>query len=108
LTVRAAADLVEDLLEAALRASEQSGYRIATVCSSDGGVPQGWFVVASQLRRQADLSQLDKTLAKATAQATVKVQKVAHQAFACEVDALAAVHRLEAQLPWHTLAAVTL
>jgi len=56
LTLTAATDLVSRLPDSALQDTEVPGYRIASVCSDYGGVPQRWFVVESEARRQADLA----------------------------------------------------
>ena len=106
LTVKAASELVEILPEEALQSSAQAaGYRMASVCSSYGGIAQRWIVVESQERQKSDLKQLEKTLAKATKQAEVKLRQLFAQAFACETDALKALNQLK--LPWHQLEAPT-
>ena len=103
LTLTAATDLVSTLPDAALAPTGMSGYRLATVCSEYGGVRQRWFVVESEARRQADLATLERTLAKAAAQAQAQVNQLHRQEFACEADALAALEQLAARLPWHEL-----
>lgn len=103
LTLAAATDLVSTLPDAALEATGLKGYRIASVCSDYGGVRQRWFVVESEARRQADLAKLERTIAKATVQATAQVNQLHRQEFACEADALAALEQLAARLPWHDL-----
>jgi transposase len=80
-----------------------SGYRIATVCNAYGDVRQRWFVVESEARRQADLTTLEQTLARAAAQAQAQVNQLHRQEFTCEADALAALERLATRLPWHDL-----
>ena len=102
-TLKAASELVNHLPETALAPTELEGYRIATVCCDYGGVQQRWFVVESQERKQADLKQLDKTLAKATTHWQAQLRQLCSQEFACEADALAALKKFEQHLPWHQL-----
>ena len=94
LTLKAATDLVSTLPDAALEPTGLRGYRIASVCSEYGGVRQRWFVVDSEARRQADLATLERTIAKATTQATAQLEQLHRQEFACEADALAALEQL--------------
>ena len=103
LTLTAATDLVSRLPDSALQDTEVPGYRIASVCSDYGGVPQRWFVVESEARRQADLAQLERTIAKAAGRAQTQLDRLHRQEFACEADALAALESLAAQWPWHRL-----
>jgi transposase len=103
LTLHAASELVNQLSDSALQATELKGYRITTVCCDYGGVRQRWFVVESQERKQADLKQLDKTLAKATTHWQSQLRQLCNQEFACEADALTALKKFESDLPWHQL-----
>lgn len=105
LTLTAASDLVSRLPDSALHPTEMAGYRIASVCCDYGGVQQRWFVVESEPRRQSDLAQLERTIAKAAKQAHMQLDQLHRQAFACEADAWAALESLAAQLPWHQLTA---
>lgn len=103
LTVKAAAEVVRQLPESALEPTELEGYRIATVCNGYGNVRQSWFVVESQLRKQADQKQLTKTLQRATQQAQAELAQLSAQAFACEAYAAKALQQLEQRLKWHQL-----
>jgi len=103
LTLTTALDVVSTLPDSALQSTDLPGYRIASVCSDYGGVHQRWFVVASEARRQADLAQLERTIAQATRRAQTQLDRLHRQEFACEADALAALEALQAQLPWHHL-----
>ena len=103
LTLTAATDLVSTVPNSALQSTDVPGYRIASVCNDYGGVRQRWFVVESEARRQADLAKLERTIATATAQAQMQLDRLHRQEFACEADALAALESLAAQLPWHHL-----
>ena len=103
LTLKAASELVNQLPPTALAPTELEGYRMATVCCAYGGIRQRWFVVESQERKQADLKQLDKTLAKATTYWQSQLRQLCRQEFACETDALAALKKFEQNLPWHQL-----
>jgi transposase len=67
------------------------------------GIPQRWLVVESDARKRADLKQLDKRIAKAEQQTTKDLKTLSGQSFACEADALAALHALAKGLKYHTL-----
>jgi len=103
LSLNAASELVNQLPKTALAPTELEGYQIATVCCDYGGIRQRWFVVESRARKQADLKQLDKTLAKATTHWQSQLRQLCAQEFACEADALAALKQFEQNLPWHQL-----
>ena len=103
LTLNAASELVNQLPGSVLEPTELEGYQIATVCSEYGGIKQRWFVVESRERKQADLKQLDKTLAKATTHWQSQLRQLCAQEFACQADALAALKKFEHTLPWHQL-----
>lgn len=103
LTLTAASELVNHLPNTAFIPTALKEYRIATVCCEYGGVKQRWFVVESSERKQADLKQLDKTLAKAKTHWQSQLRQLCSQEFACEADALAALKKFEHNLPWHQL-----
>ncbi|MEM0978903.1 MAG: IS1634 family transposase [Cyanobacteria bacterium P01_H01_bin.58] len=103
LTVKAADELVTQLPESALEPTDLEGYRIATVCNYYGQVRQRWFVVESQVRQQADLKQLTKTLQRVTEQTQAELDKLGAQAFACKADAANALQQFEQRLKWHQL-----
>jgi transposase len=107
LTLTAASELVNHLPDTALIPTALKGYRIATVCCEYGGVKQRWLVVESSERKQADLKQLDKTLAKAETHWQSQLRHLCNQEFACEADALAALKKFEQNLPWHQLVDVS-
>lgn len=107
LTLKSAADLVNQVSESAFQPTEIAGYRSTSVCCDYGGVQQRWVVVESQERKTADLQQLDKTLEKATQQAQSQLQQLSRQSFACETDALAALQQFEQTLVWHQLEEMT-
>ena len=48
-----------------------------------GACGKRWFVVDSEARRQADLATLERTIAKATTQATAQLEQLHRQEFAC-------------------------
>jgi transposase len=103
LTLNVASELVNQLPDAALQATEWEGYRMAAVCCAYGGVQQRWLVVESQERKQSDLKQLEKSVTKATTHWTAQLRQLCTQEFACEVDALAALQQFEKNLVWHQL-----
>ena len=107
LTLNVASELVNQLPDAALQPTDWEGYRMACVCCEYGGVQQRWFIVESQERKQSDLKQWSKTLAKATTHWTTQLRQLCAQEFACEVDALAAVQQFEKNLPWHQLEGIS-
>ena len=103
LTLTAASELVNHLPDTALIPTALKGYRMAPVCCGYGGVKQRWLVVESSERKQADLKQLAKTLAKAKTHWQSQLQQLCRQEFACEADALAALKKFEHNLPWYQL-----
>jgi hypothetical protein len=60
-------------------------------------------VVESRARQQADLKQLDKTLAKAKTHWQAQLRHLCTEELACEADAWAALKKFEQNLPWHQL-----
>lgn len=103
LTLKAASQLVSELPDAALLATQHQGYRIATVCCEYGGVQQRWLVVESRERQKSDLKKLQKTVAQQTQYWQGQLRQLCAQQFACEADALAALKEFERSLPWHQL-----
>ena len=64
-TLKEALSLKQELNEAAFQDSEREGYRMASVCSWYGGIPQRWLVVESAERKESDLKKLDTKVEKA-------------------------------------------
>ncbi|BAZ20087.1 hypothetical protein NIES4073_09630 [Kalymmatonema gypsitolerans NIES-4073] len=63
-TLSAAKFLLEKICQEAFVSSALDGYRITSCCNDYGEVQQRWLVVESQARKDADLKQLEKRLAK--------------------------------------------
>lgn len=103
LTLKQAAQLVNELAKTEFCDTALAGYQIAECQREYGGVLQRWFVVESQERKQADLRKLEKTLATATQQVQGRWRQLCTQAFACEADARAAATRFQQQLVFHQL-----
>ncbi|RCJ33090.1 transposase, partial [Nostoc minutum NIES-26] len=103
-TLTAAKELLENISIDAFVPSTIPGYRIAPCCNDYGGVRQRWLVVESEARKQSDLKQLQKRLAKKYTQAQSQLRKLCQQKFACAKDALKAAKLFESQLPFHQLA----
>lgn len=95
--------LLEQMSEAAFADSEIEGYRIAECCSDYGSIGQRWLVVESQERKQADLCQLEKRLAKQLHKAQAERRQLSQQEFACAADALKAARRFAHQLRFYQL-----
>lgn len=106
LSLSEASTLVSQVSESAFVPTSLEGYRLTSIDSQYGGVHQRWVVVESRERQQADLRQLEKTLAKATQQAQAELKKLAHQEFACQVDAQSAASEFERHLKWHRLESI--
>lgn len=102
-TLTTAKLLLAQMSEAAFADSEIEGYRIAECCSDYGAIKQRWLVVESQERKQADLCQLEKRLAKQLHKAQAELRQLSQQEFACAADALKAAERFEHQLRFHQL-----
>lgn len=102
-TLTAAKQLLDNIHSCAFVSSSLPGYRIASCCSSYGGIQQRWIVVESQARKEADLAQLEKRLAKQLTLAQTQLKQLCQQQFACEKDALLAAERMNRKLPLHQL-----
>lgn len=105
-TLTGAKMLLENMPEQAFKDSAISGYRIAACCSEYGDVRQRWLVVESQVRKDADLKQLEKRLTKHLSKAQSELRQLSQQEFACSKDALIAAERLSRKLPLHQLAEI--
>ncbi len=85
-------------------------YAIAEVCSTYAGVRQRWLVVQSESRKQADLKQLNKRIAKAQTKKAKALKDLSAHPFACpkgyrsayETDALDAANTFDNKLRYHT------
>jgi transposase len=71
--------------------------------SNYGGVAQRWIVVESESRKQADLRQLERRLAKAEQTAHKKLQQLCKAKFACGEDAIKAASELDQQLKYYSV-----
>ncbi len=78
-------------------------YAIAEVCSTYAGVCQRWLVVQSESRKQADLKQLDKRIAKAQTKKAKALKDLSAHPGACETDALDAAKLFAKKLKYHRL-----
>lgn len=106
LTLKSAVEVVSQLPAAALQPTGLVGYDIGTVCTDYGGVPQRWFVVESQARKQADLQKLEQRLEQTTTRQQRELNQLCAQEFACAADAEAALQRFQRRLVWHQLTAM--
>ncbi|MEO1148982.1 MAG: IS1634 family transposase, partial [Cyanobacteria bacterium J06638_22] len=104
LTLKSASQLVDELDEDAFVSSALEGYSFVERELDYGGINQRWIVVCSEQRRQSDLKQLDKRLAKQEQRASQQLRQLQQQTFACEADARQAAQRLAAKWPLHQLA----
>ena len=102
-TLAAAKQLLLDIDASALVPSLLSGYKIAACGNSYAGIPQRWLVVESQARKDADLKQLEKHVAKKLITATSALKQLSSQQFACQLDALQAATAFSDQLHYHQL-----
>jgi transposase len=103
-TLAAAKLLLENTYIEAFVDSTLAGYRIAPNCSNYGGVQQRWLVVESQARKEADLKQLEKRLAKQLSKAESELRQLCKQEFACSKDAQIAAERISRKFPLHQIA----
>lgn len=88
----------------AFLSSAVTGYRQSGCCSNYGGVKQRWLIVESEARKEADLKQLEKRLAKQQQKAQSELRQLCQQEFVCAADAMKAAKRFEGQLRFHQLA----
>jgi len=98
LTLSAASALIEEIDESAFEASALSGYRIAEVGSTYGGIRQRWMVVESKQRQVADLKALNQRLDQAAERFQTQLDKLSRQPFACKADAQQALEQFEKTL----------
>lgn len=103
LTLTQANELLSQVDESAFGQSALAGYRIAEVCCSYGDIGQRWLVVESAQRLASDLKQLEKRLAKSTAQVQRQLDQLTRQSFACEADAQQALEAFRKTLNQHRL-----
>lgn len=61
--------------------------------SNYGGVKQRWLIVESEARKEADLKQLEKRLAKQQQKAQSELRQLCQQEFVCAADAMKAAKR---------------
>ena len=102
-TIAEAVWLMQNLRPELFIESSLSGYRIAEVCTTYGEIPQRWLVVESDVRKRADLKQLDKRIDTAQTQKTQDLKALFGRSFACEADAVAALDAVAKVLKYHTL-----
>ena len=102
-TLSAAKQLLDNSHENAFVSSSLPGYRITCCCSSYGATQQRWGVVESQTRKEGDLKQLEKRVAKNLTKAQSELKQLCQQQFACELDAFFAAERMNRQLLLHQL-----
>lgn len=102
-TLAATKFLLENICQEAFVSSTLDGYRITSCCNDYGGVQQRWLVVESQARKDADLKQLEKRLAKQLSKAEFELRQLCKQEFACCKDAATAAERISRKLPLHQL-----
>ena len=103
LTLSAAQSVVTEISPEAFVASDRDGYRLARVCTTYGGIPQGWVVVENQTRVETDCQQVDKQVAKQLVHATKQLRRQQALEFNCDVDARRQAEALAARWPYHRL-----
>lgn len=82
-----------------------NGYRIHTLDSAYGQVPQRWLVVYSSTAWEREVKRLDKQVVRAGEKAGQKLREITQAQFECEADARKAVQRLVKKTKWHTIQA---
>jgi transposase len=103
LAVKQAKQLISQLTDSDFKESKISGYRWSQQCSDYAGITQGWLVVESVLRREADLRQLEKAVKKSETEAKQKFKQLSGQKFACGPDAIDAAEQLSKKFKYHQL-----
>ena len=102
-TIAEAQQLMQTLPSEMFTLSSLENYAIAEVCSTYGGIRQRWLVVQSESRKQADLQQLDKRIAKAQTRKAKALKDLSAHPFACETDAVDAANAFDKKLRYHRL-----
>jgi transposase len=106
LTLAEAQTLVSDLPSETFEASERDGYRLASVCSTYGGVKQLWVVVENQARVDSDRRQMERQVEKHRQQAETQLRRQGKIDFNCAEDARCQAQALAARWRYHTLSEV--
>ncbi len=102
-TIAEAQQLMQTLPPEMFNVNSLDNYAIAEVCSTYAGVRQRWLVVQSESRKQADLKQLDKRIAKAQTKKAKALKDLSAHPFACETDAVDAANAFDKKLRYHRL-----
>ena len=113
-TIKTAKIVAESMEQELFVESEILGYRIASCCCNYGGVRQRWLVIESKKRRDSNLKQLEKRLAKQLKIATSELKSLIKQDFACPkgyrfayaADAQQAADKLSRSWKYHCLESV--
>lgn len=103
LTLTEAQEVVEQYPIEALRASQQEGYRLGTLCSRYGGIPQLWVLVENTARIESDCQRVDKQVARHQRQAQKQLRQHQKIDFRCAEDAMAQTQRLVQKWTYHDL-----
>ena len=103
-SIRLVADLIESTKEDDLKTIDKDPrYKILEVDGEYAGINQRWFLVQSEPRRQSDIEDLDKTIAKENKQKNKDLEKLNAKGFACEADAFPALDKFNKELKYHTV-----
>lgn len=103
LTLAQAQEVVEQYPTEALTASQQEGYRLGTVCSCYGDVPQLWVLVENTARIETDYQRVDKQVSRHQRQAQKQLRQHQKIDFRCAEDARAQTQRLVQKWTYHDL-----
>lgn len=101
LTLKEATTLVDRVLT--LKPTELKGYQYYESLSEYGNVPQRWFLIESDERRQSDLKKLAKKIEGIQKKSLSALKKLSAHEFACCADATDAANQLSMKLTWHQL-----
>lgn len=102
-TISQAKDLLAKRDRPQMQHAAIAGYFIDEQQVIYADIPQRWLVVLYEPRRERELAQLERQVAKEYQQATKALQKLSRQTFACETDAQMAATRLTSTWKYHQL-----
>ena len=102
-TLKQAKDLLTRIEPEQMQAAVREGYFLYEQRVTYADIEQRWLLVLYEPRRERELKQLDRRVAKEYQLARKALRKLTRRTFACEADALAAAEQLDATWKFHHL-----
>lgn len=102
-TINLAKDLLTQIEPEQMQAATREGYFLYEQRVTYADIEQRWLLVLYEPRRERELKQLDRQVAKELQLARKALRKLARRTFACEADALAAAQQFDTTWKYHHL-----